>query len=153
MWTDVAIVEKDFADITSCTVPSSFRLGDDGELSLDGPLDVALVAGAASVTCRATIRWSLLGIAAPVALSAIRLRVRREIISTDEGRRVALSVRVEDLPLLDRSAATLVNHELESQRVALACDAAAAMLHEVVSARSRPPVVVLPAQPDVRHAA
>jgi hypothetical protein len=153
MWTDVAIVEKDLTDITSYTVPSSFRLGDDGELSLDGPLDVVLVAGTACVTCRATIRWSLLGIHTPLALSSIRLHVRREIISTDEGRRVALSVRVEDLPLLERSAASLVNHELESQRVALSGEAAAPMRHDVVSARPRRPIVILPAQPDVRHAA
>jgi hypothetical protein len=154
MWTDVAIAEKDIADITPYSVPSSFRLGDDGELRLDGPLHVVQGTGAARITCRATIRWSLLGIQAPMVLPRVTLHVRREIISTDEGRRVALSVRVEELPHpIERGATLLVNHELESQRVALTSDASAAMRHDVVAARPRPPVVILPAQPDVRHAA
>jgi hypothetical protein len=151
------IVEKEPA--FDRIVPATFRLGDDGELSLAATTDAWRSEAGVRLTCVALLRWPAIGLNSTVAVDRITLALRKQTISTDEGPRTAYSIHVEDLERPGTAScghdelAKLLNVELSRQRVALSGDLRSPR-HAVVVASGRMPVQLLPERPtDVCRAA
>jgi hypothetical protein len=157
---EALIVEKKSADAFERIVPATFRLGDDGELSLAAPTVVSRTETGVRLTCVAAVRWPVLGLTSTVTIDRVTLALRKEIISTDEGPRAAFEVRIEELARPGAAShghgdlASLLNDELSRQRVALRGDLGTSPHHEVVVAVGRTPAQELPGRPtDVCRAA
>jgi hypothetical protein len=124
MWIEVLISQKDLAEVAGQMAPLTIQLGKDGRLEVTDPSEVRLVEGQGLLlTCKARLRWSVLGVDVPVTIRTLSLRVRPEIVRDEGGASsLAFAFHIENadiavLPgLLDRSVTDLVNRELEARR-------------------------------------
>ncbi|HLK40082.1 MAG TPA: hypothetical protein VKU41_25170 [Polyangiaceae bacterium] len=136
MWLQAVVAEQDLTALLGELLPSSIRLGEDGELRLGEATGVSLVAGVGlRVVCGATLRWSVLGVHVPIKLASMIVVVRPEIVAWAGGRRLVFKIEIEHadvvgLPkVVDDGVTNLVNRELAARHAELAWDYSATLSH------------------------
>lgn len=119
MWLEAILTRDDLEKAIRDFVPFKIRLGDDGELAIDEPSEVALVVDLGlRVACKAQIRWPVLGIAVPITLDKVTLLVTPVITERDGRDALAFRIQIEHVDvgmlagLMDRSVTAMINKEL-----------------------------------------
>jgi hypothetical protein len=91
---EATLTKSDIRSLLARSMPLTIRLGGDDELTLDGPLDVALDPKAGlRLACRAKVRWSVLGLHLPVTVRSLEVRLV-PLVRTDEKGVEALVFRL-----------------------------------------------------------
>jgi hypothetical protein len=73
---EATLTKSDVRSLFERSMPLTVRFGGDDELTLDGPLDVALDAKmGVRLACRAKVRWSVLGLHVPVTVRSLEVRM------------------------------------------------------------------------------
>jgi hypothetical protein len=136
MWVEAILLEQDLAALVKQFVPVTIRLGDDGEIQVTDPSDIALVADVGlRIVCKARLRWSVLGIPVPVHVDSLVVLLRPEVTMTPGGQQVVFKLEIEHADLsgiptaIDVRITELVNRELASKQVELAWDYAKTLSH------------------------
>jgi len=100
MWVEAVLSKEDLTQVVGDFLPTTIRLGEDGELHLEDPSDVKLVENdGLYIRCHGRVKWAVLGLTVPVTVKGVAAILSPSILSTPEGDKLAFSVRIEDLDL------------------------------------------------------
>ncbi len=128
MWTEVIFNREDIDRLLKQLTPVLVDLGSSGDhVELRDPQPVELVAGEGiRVTCAASLRWSILGIALPLTVRSATLMVRPEVVVGDDGRdRLAVGLMIEHVDFesiptfVDDTITDKINAALREKKAAL----------------------------------
>jgi hypothetical protein len=116
MWLEAILTRDDLEKALRDFTPFKIRLGEDGELAISEPSEVALVPDEGlRVACKAEIRWPVLGITVPITVDKAILVVTPVVTERLTFKMHVDHVDVAMLPkLLDNSVTAKVNKELEA---------------------------------------
>ncbi len=136
MWLEALLPKEDLCDVLHQFVPMKFRLGDGGDLLLEGPLAISLIPGKGlSVTCSGKLHWPLLGMRVPAILHSLVVLIQPAVERRPEGEALVFKLQIEHadvalLPtVLDARLTTRVNEELAKRHAELAWDFGKALSH------------------------
>ena len=124
MWLEAIFTHQDLVTFVAHSVPVTFRVGEQGKLSLDAPFVVSLTPETGiSIACCGKLHWPLLGVNVPATLDSIVVLVRPEVEVHDAGRALIFRLQIEHaavayLPaILVRQLVARVNEELSKSGV------------------------------------
>jgi hypothetical protein len=134
---EATLTRSDIKALFERLAPLTVRLGGDDELTLDGPIKVKFDPSAGvRFSCRAKVRWSVLGLHVPVTVRAVGVCVVPVLERNTKGVellafKVALSgADIAVLPdALDAKVTERINAELVKNRVQVAWDFRAILDH------------------------
>lgn len=136
MWLEAILLKDDLSKLVAEFMPVTIRLGDDGELLVSDPSDVSLIGAVGlRVVCKATLRWSVLGITVPVTLHSLTVLLCPEIAQREGGNELVFKLEIEHtnlagLPtIVDNRVTELVNRELAAKHVELSWNYRATLGH------------------------
>ena len=126
MWLEAVFTREDLLTFLAQLVPVTFRLGERGDLSLDGPFVLSLTpAKGISIACGGKLHWPLFGVSVPATLDSIVVLVRPEVEVRDGGHALIFKLEIEHaavayLPAtVDRQLVARVNEELSKKELEL----------------------------------
>jgi hypothetical protein len=126
MWVEAILAPDDVRALFAALLPVTIRLGERGELALEPPHTITLVEGRGiHVTCRARLRWMVLGVRVPITIHSLNALVLPSIERRDGADILVFRVDVEHadvalLPdLVDDEVTRVVNAELAKKRIDL----------------------------------
>ena len=129
MWIEAILAREDFVRIVDQLLPLKIAIGDNGDhLSLHDPGEVTLVPDqGVRLGCKASVRYTLIGIAVPIVLHTVTVLLKPEISKREGGRdALTFSVVIEDADLagipavIDAKIRDKVNALMKTKRVAFA---------------------------------
>jgi hypothetical protein len=136
VWLEGVLPKEDLSLLVGQLAPVSIRLGKDGELHVHDPSEVTVVPGPClRVVCKATLRWTVLGITMPITLNSLAILLRPTIAKRAEVDVLVFQLEIEHadfagLPAgVDRHITELVNRELEAKHAELSWDYATMLSH------------------------
>jgi hypothetical protein len=136
MWIEAVLSKEELSTLAGQLAPVTIRLGEDGELHVQDPTDIAVVPGLGlRLVCKARLRWTVLGIAVPLTLNSLVVLVRPAIAERAGVDVLVFRLEVEHadfagLPTgVDNRVTDLVNRELEAKHAELSWNYAALLNH------------------------
>lgn len=129
MWIEAIFAREDFVRIVEQLLPLTIAIGDDGDhLSLHDPSEVTLVPEqGVRLGCKASVRYTLIGIAVPIVINTVTVLLKPEIEKREGGRdALVFSFVIEDADLagipafVDTKIREKVNEVMKTKRVAFA---------------------------------
>lgn len=119
MWVEAVLSKEDLTQVVGDFLPTTIRLGEDGELHLEDPSDVKLVENdGLYIRCSGRVKWSLLGFTVPVTIKQLAVCISPFIEKRPNGDHLRFKVRIDDLDLalvpgiLDTQIVSKVNAEI-----------------------------------------
>ena len=136
MWVEAILAKDDLVKVAGELCPLRINLGQDGNVVLSEPRELALVPDIGlRMTVTLEIHWPVLGIEIPVSIRAATLEVRPVILDTPGGANLTFKLALDDIDIsilpdfVDRGVVDLVNKELEAKHVELAWGYAKTLSH------------------------
>jgi hypothetical protein len=129
MFVEIILTRDDFVAALEQLLPLTIHLDEDDTtdrwLRLDRATGVELVPDEGlRLACPAEIRWSVAGVGVPVRLHTLQVRLRPEVVVSEEGPTLVFVVTVEEadfkgIPeLVDRSIVKAINGALARRELA-----------------------------------
>jgi hypothetical protein len=131
MWIEAIFANEDFVRLVNQLLPVSIVLNDGGDhISLHDPGVVSLVPDrGVRVTCKASVRWTIIGIHVPITLHTVQVLLRPEIVKHEGGKdTLVMRLVIEDADLagvpafLDEKIRHKVNDVMKTKHVQLTWD-------------------------------
>ncbi len=120
MWLEAILSQDDLMKLVTELLPTTLRLGNDGDLHLHEVHEVHLVEGEGlRVVCRAKLHWPVLGIPIPVTLNSLDALLLPVVKKQASGDSLVFKLRIEHADLsgvptsIDDRITTKVNEALE----------------------------------------
>jgi hypothetical protein len=136
MWLEAIVPKDDLTHLAAEILPLTVHLGNDGELFLHDPTEVALVADVGlRLVCAVRLRWSVLGISVPITVRSVSVLLRPEVVAAGDGDKIAFKLEIDHLDMaglpagIDAGIVHLVNRELEAKHLDLSWGYAATLSH------------------------
>ena len=137
MWLEAIFPAEDLRRTLSEIAPLEIRLGDDGgELALDAPSEVTLVADqGVRIVCAARLHWPVLGVSVPVTMKSLVVLLRPTIEAHEGKDALVFKLEIEHADfsmvpaVIDTRITSLVNEELAKKGVELSWDYAQTLNH------------------------
>ena len=127
MWLEALLTREDLCEVLQQFIPMKLRLGESGDLLLEGPLVVSLIPEKGlSVTCTGQLHWPLFGVRFPATLHSLTVLILPAVESRPQGDTLVFKLQIEHadvalLPtVLDDRLTSLVNEELARKHAELA---------------------------------
>ncbi len=127
MWLEALLTREDLCEVLQQFIPMKLRLGESGDLLLEGPLVVSLIPEKGlSVTCTGQLHWPLFGVRFPATLHSLTVLILPAVEVRPGGDALVFKLRIEHanvalLPrVLDDRLTSLVNEELAKKHAELA---------------------------------
>jgi hypothetical protein len=129
MWLEAILAEGDLAHVLEQLTPTSVKLGEDGELRLERPQAIMLVADQGlRVTFGANLRWSVLGIHVPVDVPSATVMLAPTVERRNDTTVLRFSIKFETLDiaavpsLLEGTVVSHLNQALDTRHAELLWD-------------------------------
>lgn len=86
MWLEIVLSEGDLTSLLREVTPLTITLGEQQWIAIESPSEVALVADVGlRVTCKAKVKWPLLGIGVPVTIHRMVVTFAPEVMQDADG--------------------------------------------------------------------
>jgi hypothetical protein len=136
MWLEAIIPNEDLVTLLDEFTPLSMGLGGDGRIWLAEPSEMSLVEGAGlRVTCRARLRWPVLGFRVPITVHYVTVLLRPEVVAKADGPALVFGLEIEHadfaaIPdIIDNLITNRINRELAGRRTDLSWSYAKTLSH------------------------
>jgi hypothetical protein len=137
MWIEAVFSREDLQSFVADLLPLKILLGqNDHHIELADAREVSLVAEqGVRVTCRAEVRWPLVGLELPIRLESVTALLKPLVAPTEAGDTLLFTLEIENLdlallpPVVDRGIADKLNVELARRSVELSWNFAATLSH------------------------
>ena len=147
MWLEAILSIEDLTALVGQVAPMTLSLADQGHLELTDPREISLVAGVGlRLSCKAKLRWPVLGIDVPISLNSLTLLVRPEIAKSAPGESLLFKLEVEHadfarLPtMIDARITDKVNQTLVAKHVELVWNFTESLSHAFLLPASLQPL-------------
>ena len=96
MWLEIVLSQNDLVTILREVTPITLRLGEQQWFALESPSEVALVADVGlRVTCKAKVKWPLLGVGVPVTIHKLVVTFAPEVVRQGDGDLLVFGLRLQ----------------------------------------------------------